>query len=77
MKFLVALMIFVMLAWAGSVAWGSYLAIQDSCQLERIANLLPHWADELERTRDADDLDPFFEVIDEMRVYSNECQVND
>jgi len=72
--------------------------LRDNCQSERIVNLLPHWADEIEREYsrmvefekdqrdnprhidqwgDANMGDILFEVVDEMRVYSNECNIND
>ena len=71
---------------------------QDNCQPERVVNLLPHWADEIEREYsrmiefeedqrdnprhidqwgDANMGDILFEVVDEMRAYANECNVND
>lgn len=62
---------------------------QDNCQLERIIDLLPYWADALEDTysemwanrentswSDSAIGDALFDIADEMRVYANECHVN-
>ena len=59
-------------------------------QPEQVINLLPYWADALEETyaemwadRDNDSWsdtatgDALFDIADEMRVYANECNVND
>jgi len=62
----------------------------NNCQPERIINLLPYWANALEDTyvemwanKDNDSWsdsavgDALFDIAHEMRVYANECHVND